>query len=870
MEQNTSGTASEREQRSGRLPYLPGLDGLRAIAVIAVLLFHAGLDLRGGFLGVESFFVLSGFLITALLLAEWRADGQVNLVAFWVRRARRLLPALFLVLGTTLLYAIVFLPREVAEVRADALAALLYVMNWHLVWSSRPYFDPTVRPPLLQHLWSLAVEEQFYLLWPLLFVVGIHLLRARGLLLATLAAAAGSMALMAVLHQPGSDPSRVYYGTDTRAAGLLFGAALALVWAPGQLPAETRRGVGRLLDIGGALGLAGLIAVYLWVHEQQPLLYPGGFVLVGICSTLIIMAVTHPQSRLVPGVLGWAPLRWIGLRSYGIYLWHWPVFQVTRSYLDLPIQGWPLLAVRFAIVAVLAALSYRWVEIPVRNGALGQAWRVARAQGSIAAMLPSVRRLGRGGLPIPLAGLVLLAGVVWLGRTGTHPSASGSARFVPATARTTAAAPPDPAATSSPVTTAIAATAGGHTDISTTPELEPTALTRTVPETDSSGGAPAVPEMPTGTASSPSQAPVADPVPLDPALMAELQRLLDETVSDGFVPGAVLSVSMPGYLPWNGASGIADGRRDMPMDPGTLMRLGSITKMFTAVVVLQLAEEGKIDLDETIGSYLPDIVPLADRTTIRHLLSHRSGVFDYLEDSRFFIEAYRNPERTYTPEELVGMVAQFGAAFEPGTEGAWKYSSTNYVILGMLVEQVTGRALAEEMRQRIFDPLGLTHTFFAPDEVPAGDLAQGYIDASDRSDVSMTFVFGTGNIISTADDLRRFVDALFGGRLLNADTLAMMTAVVDTGGAYEMPELEYGLGMMRARLEVGQGPEGDPRPDEISTVVGHIGGIAGFRSAAWWVPESGITIALSLNQADIDPNILARDALDVILTWQGR
>jgi D-alanyl-D-alanine carboxypeptidase len=306
------------------------------------------------------------------------------------------------------------------------------------------------------------------------------------------------------------------------------------------------------------------------------------------------------------------------------------------------------------------------------------------------------------------------------------------------------------------------------------------------------------------------------------------------------------------------------------MMPDTLVRLGSITKMFTAVVVLQLAQEGKLDLDAPIATWLPDIVQLADTTTPRHLLHHSSGIFDYLEDRRFFGPAYQNPNRGWSPAELVAMANQFGPAFRPGTEGAWQYSSTNYVILGMLVEQVTGRPMAQEMRQRIFEPLGLTHTFFSPYEKPQGTLAQGYIDYSDRADVSMTFVFATGNIVSTADDLRRFVDALFGGQLLTDESLRMMATVEDTGGAYEMPELRYGLGVMGALLNVGPGPDGARRPDEISTVLGHIGGIAGFRSAVWWAPESGITIALVVNQADLDPNVLARDVLEVVLTWQGR
>jgi D-alanyl-D-alanine carboxypeptidase len=292
--------------------------------------------------------------------------------------------------------------------------------------------------------------------------------------------------------------------------------------------------------------------------------------------------------------------------------------------------------------------------------------------------------------------------------------------------------------------------------------------------------------------------------------------------------------------------------------------------MWTAVVVLQLAEEGKIDLDAPIGTWLPDLVQFSQSTTPHHLLSHTSGIYDYLEDSRFFVQAYRNPEQTWTPEQLVGMSNQVGAAFRPGTEGAWKYSSTNFVVLGMLVEQVTGRTLAEEMRERIFDPLELRHTFFAPQEQPDSAVAQGYIGGSDRVDVSMSFVFGTGNLISTAADLRQFAEALFNGRLLKPESLALMTTTIDTGGAYEMPELEYGLGVMRARLNVGPGPDGAARPEQRSAVLGHIGGIAGFRSAVWWLPESGITIALSLNQADLDPNILARDTLETILTWQGR
>ncbi|HWQ13290.1 MAG TPA: acyltransferase, partial [Roseiflexaceae bacterium] len=372
-------SAETPELSDARLPYLPGLDGLRALAVLGVLLYHAGLGLQGGFLGVETFFVLSGFLITSLLLAEWRQDGRVDIVRFWRRRARRLLPALILLLAGTWAFTLLALPEEAAELRDDTLAALGYVMNWRLVFSGRSYFDPLVRPPLLQHLWSLAVEEQFYLLWPPLFAAGMRYLRRAGLLLATLAGAAASAALMAALYDPGADPSRIYYGTDTRAAGLLLGASLALVWAPGHIPAAASRRVGLALDAAGLAALAALLAAYAWLFEQHPLLYQGGFGLVAIATAVAVAAATHPQAQLLERLLGWRPLRWVGVRSYGIYLWHWPVFMVTRPEEDVPLDGLPLLALRFAAALGLAALSYRLVELPVRRGALARCWASLRA-----------------------------------------------------------------------------------------------------------------------------------------------------------------------------------------------------------------------------------------------------------------------------------------------------------------------------------------------------------------------------------------------------------------------------------------------------------------------------------------------------------
>ena len=414
------------------MPYSPGLDGLRAFAVIAVLLYHADLAwIPGGFLGVEIFFVISGYLITALLLAEWRQWGRIDLKTFWLRRARRLFPALYVLLVVTLAFAVVFLPGEVAGLRGDVLAAFGYVTNWYLIFGQESYFEAVGRPSLLQHLWSLAVEEQFYLIWPpilaLMLCIGATRLRRRRVLTVALTGAAASAVAMALLYAPGVDPSRIYYGSDTRATGLLFGAALAFLWSPGEKyrPSEARHrrlelaGRGRfmrrwgwtaplLLDILGFAALGALVWLCLGLGEFQPFLYMGGFALVGVATAATIVAVVHPYTLVGARLLGTAPLRWIGVRSYGIYLWHWPVFMVTRPELDVPFDGLSLLALRLAATVVLADLSYRYIETPIRRGALGRAWRTLReARGPLRWRL----RLQWAGALVPILASCALLGV---------------------------------------------------------------------------------------------------------------------------------------------------------------------------------------------------------------------------------------------------------------------------------------------------------------------------------------------------------------------------------------------------------------------------------------------------------------------------
>jgi D-alanyl-D-alanine carboxypeptidase len=358
--------------------------------------------------------------------------------------------------------------------------------------------------------------------------------------------------------------------------------------------------------------------------------------------------------------------------------------------------------------------------------------------------------------------------------------------------------------------------------------------------------------------------------PFDPALAEELQRILDQLVADGNIPGAVLAVHIPGQEPWSAASGYLDRARSQPIGPTTRMRIASISKVFTAVVVLQLVEEGRLDLETPVSTWFPGLVPYAEQTTVRRLLNHTTGLYDYLEDRNYLNEAYRAPGYRWAPEELVAYAARQPSLFRPGTPHAWDYSSTNYVLLGMVVERVTGNTLAQEMRSRIFEPLDLEDTFFVPDEQVEGIQARGYRRSYDQSNVSLSFAFATANLVSTAGDVQRFGDALFNGRLLAPGTLGLMLTFENGKGQYNMPTLEYGLGVMRNQLPVGPNSRGEARPAGAGRVLGHTGGFAGFRSALWHEPESGITIALGMNQAATDPNILATQAFDAVLAAQGR
>lgn len=364
-----------------RFPYLPGIDALRALAVLAVFGYHAGVGwLPGGFLGVDLFFTISGYLIASLLLAELRRDGRISLGSFWLRRARRLLPAVGVLIAVTIVLAAIFEPGRLDEARGDALASLFYAANWHFVIAEVPYFEQFQRPSLFTHLWSLSVEEQFYLLWPLVFAAGMRFFGRTRLLVGVIAGALGSVVLAWVLFDPGGDASRVYYGTDTHAVGLLAGVALALVWSPVELRRrEFGPLTGRLLDALGVAALAFVVLALVRVHDYDLGLYHGGYLWLALLVAALLAALAHPAARL-GGLLGRGPAIWLGLRSYSFYLWHWPVLALTRPGLDVDLPRGVLIPLQLALVLVLADLSYRYVELPFRGrGGLSPAMlRIAR------------------------------------------------------------------------------------------------------------------------------------------------------------------------------------------------------------------------------------------------------------------------------------------------------------------------------------------------------------------------------------------------------------------------------------------------------------------------------------------------------------
>lgn len=420
------------------VPYVPGLDGLRALAVIAVVIYHANKQwLGGGFLGVEVFFVISGYLITLLLIAERERTGTVSFGQFWFRRARRLLPALFTMLLALITYVSLFEREYLGTLRGDVIAGVAYVANWFQIWTGSSYTTSSEFAPL-RHLWSLAVEEQFYIVWPVVMWVLLRRVRGRAVALLGVVFALGAIALTvwtAVLHVPGGldeasqrmglfgrEVARtdfLYLGTLSRSSGLLFGAALATMWQPWSIRRGAAGRDANALDVVGSLALVALgfmcwrfqdVVLVTDVGAQvYDLLYEGGFALVALATMVTIAMVTHPRSRVGRYVLGAPLLVHIGRRSYGLYLYHWVVFQAYRQHNKL--LGAPLSVVEFlvlvAVSLAISEISYRFIETPIRQGRLSAWWRQRRTRGMLVTPMSTAVIVVA---LLPLFGVVSMAG----------------------------------------------------------------------------------------------------------------------------------------------------------------------------------------------------------------------------------------------------------------------------------------------------------------------------------------------------------------------------------------------------------------------------------------------------------------------------
>ena len=358
--------------------HISSIDGLRAIAVTAVVLYHLGISwIPGGFLGVDLFFVISGYVITRLILDSINQSSALDLRAFYSARLRRIYPGFIFMVICTIIFIGVWAPEAIKRFLTDLPYALTGSINWYLVARNQDYFETIGRPPLLQHTWSLAVELQFYLIWPIILLTVLKYFGKKNVARIALAIAIISGVTLFIvslsLDQANAKQiSHIYFGTDTHSLGLFLGSALAVSWIPQNLSAAITKRAQDVIDGIGVVGLLGLISVFLFIDQSNANLYRIAFPLAGIFGCLVIISLVHPASRFAP-IISTAPFRWVGQRSYGIYIWHWVIFQVTRPSVDLSGQSWALYLARVLLVLALADISLRWVEIPFRQGAV-QNW----------------------------------------------------------------------------------------------------------------------------------------------------------------------------------------------------------------------------------------------------------------------------------------------------------------------------------------------------------------------------------------------------------------------------------------------------------------------------------------------------------------
>ena len=404
----TDSAAKEQASTRPKSRYIPALDGLRTLAVVAVVLYHLNLTwAQGGLLGVTIFFVLSGYLITRLLLNEIAKTGRIDLKSFWIRRIRRLFPAVVTVVVVTCALCTVFNHVMLTKMRPDILPSLLFFNNWWQIMQDVSYFNALGDPSPLTHFWSLAIEEQFYLIWPplLLAMVSVHMSKPNTRRVVLGLAAVSAVAMM-VLYNPATDPSRVYYGTDTRVFSLLLGAWMAFIPDRDLAPARLVRhlGLDRLagaakhgksksdtaeaattkpselarfwsspasIDLMGVVGLVGLAAMVALTNGYTAFQYRGGTLLCSILTLMVIAACVQPQG-MVARALAAEPLVWIGKRSYSIYLWHYPLLLLMNPVANINDTPWWHYILQVLLVVAVAECSYRFIETPFRKGAFGR------------------------------------------------------------------------------------------------------------------------------------------------------------------------------------------------------------------------------------------------------------------------------------------------------------------------------------------------------------------------------------------------------------------------------------------------------------------------------------------------------------------
>ncbi|MBC1245433.1 acyltransferase family protein [Listeria booriae] len=500
----------ERSARHKR-KYVPSIDGLRALAVIAVIAYHLSFGwASGGFLGVDIFFVLSGYLITNILLTEWENNERIDLKKFWIGRFRRLIPAVYLMIVVVVVFAVIFNRPLLATLRGDATASFLYVSNWWFIFHNVSYFDSFGMASPLKNLWSLAIEEQFYLIWPLFLFGALKFIKKpKAILRIIIIAAILSAVWMAILYSPDGDPSRVYYGTDTRAFGLLLGGALAFVWPFTRLSPNIPLKGKLTVNIAGTVSVLIFLFCVVNLNEYDSFLYRGGMFLIAINAIVMIATIAHPASYLSK-LFSFKPLRWIGTRSYGIYLWHYPIITLTTPITEVGTPNLMRAALQVAATFIIAELSYRFVETPIRKNGFIAYIKSFRFQ----------NLLHWRGYPIGkwalTASLVLVLGFFALGMSNLIPVKSNAEGTQKTSVKTVAKAE-TPAAT---------------------PKKE-TPKKEAPPDTDTTKKKATAPPKKEVAATTPDQIKYAKTVAIGDSLMIDIQPILEKAVPNIAIDGLV-------------------------------------------------------------------------------------------------------------------------------------------------------------------------------------------------------------------------------------------------------------------------------------------------------------------------------------------